>query len=173
MLFLLQSTASNPQLAQFWTKGKALVIKRSNASFPHDTYIERRLRQPLIKRYDSLISDVKMVLASRDRRWQSTVVSHQSERFPSKWELPSLLSPFFITRGRMGARRAALILMKISLWKDTTVPSKTAQIFSKYRPKSSIYISPTLFRMSLVLIPVLSSFTKFWVPRSNFFPCTV
>ena len=29
MLFLLQSTASNPQLAQFWMKGKALVIKRS------------------------------------------------------------------------------------------------------------------------------------------------
>ena len=43
-----------------------------------------------------------------------TVVSYQSERFSSKWELPSLLSPFFITRGRMGARGAALILMKIS-----------------------------------------------------------
>ena len=114
MLFLLQSTASNPQLTQFWTKGKALVIKRSNGSFAHDTYIERRLRQALIKRYDSLILDVKMVLASRDRRWQSTVVSYQSERFPSKWELPSLLSPFFITRGRMEARRVALILMKNS-----------------------------------------------------------
>ena len=77
---------------------------------------------------------------------QRTVVSYQSERFSSKWELPSLFSPFFITRGRMGARRAALILMKISLWKDTTVPTKTAQIFSKYRPKSSHLHLPNTFQ---------------------------
>ena len=44
----------------------------------------------------------------------ATVVSYQIESFSSKWELPSLLSPFFITRGRMRASRAALILMKIS-----------------------------------------------------------
>ena len=50
-----------------------------------------------------------------DKKEQSTtVVSYQNESFSSKWELPSLLSPFLITRGRMDARRVALILMKIS-----------------------------------------------------------
>ena len=42
----------------------------------------------------------------------ATVVSYQNEIFSSKWELPPLLSPSFITQGRMEARRAALILMK-------------------------------------------------------------
>ena len=43
-----------------------------------------------------------------------TVVSYQNESFSLDWELPSLLSPSFITRGRMEARKAALILMKNS-----------------------------------------------------------
>ena len=37
----------------------------------------------------------------------------------SNWELPSLLSPSFIARGRMEARRAALILMKNSRFNRT------------------------------------------------------
>ena len=43
-----------------------------------------------------------------------TIVSYQIESFSSKWELPSWLSPSLITRGRMEARKAALILMKNS-----------------------------------------------------------
>ena len=40
-----------------------------------------------------------------------TVVSYQIESFSSKWELPSLLSPSFLTQGSMEAMKAALILV--------------------------------------------------------------
>ena len=45
------------------------------------------------------------------------IVSYQIASFSSKWELPALLSPSFITRGREGAK--ALILMKHSQFDRT------------------------------------------------------
>ena len=62
-----------------------------------------------------------------------TVVSYQNESFSSKWELPSLLSPSFITQGRMEARKAILILMKISHFDRTPLyrctPANLCTIF--------------------------------------------
>ena len=62
--------------------------------------------QPLYSFFHSQQSQLMLALP--------TVVSYQIESFSSKWELPSLLSPSFITQGRMGASKAALILMKNS-----------------------------------------------------------
>ena len=68
----------------------------------------------------------------RRLRWwgqtRGTVVSYQFESFSSKWELPSLLSRSFITRGRMEARKTALILMTNSHF-DRTLQYHIALIF--------------------------------------------
>ena len=46
----------------------------------------------------------------------ATEVSYHNESFFIKMRAAFLLSPSFITQGRMGARKVALILMKHSLW---------------------------------------------------------
>ena len=56
---------------------------------------------------------VKLV-EKANKKYFSTIVSYQIESFSSKWELPSLLPPSIIIRGRMEAIKAALILMKNS-----------------------------------------------------------
>ena len=105
------------------------------------------------KSYYSQTNDSVYMISSNTGEMTGTVVSYQIESFSSKWELPSLLSPSFITQGRMEAIKAAFILMKNSHFERT--PQHTIKICVSYfwrcpetsRP-SKTYLTMSLFHLS-------------------------
>ena len=102
--FKLLGLLPTPFTSKHWIAIKALD--------GHFFNLDSKLENPI--KIGKVAIFLKNLILLYGRKFLPTVVSYQNESFSSKWELPSLLSPSFITRGRMEARRAALILIKNS-----------------------------------------------------------